>query len=1018
MKRFNLLMALLLAASAPCGLAQDHAKTVVFWQAEFQTISSDPIEKATLEKALGTGTAVFADVSALKDAATLEGADLLVLPYGSAVPMDAWKSIYQYMSHGGSLLVIGGQPLRVPVIAQDGKFIAERPQDSYASALGLRHTYEVPVASDARFEWKRGYGEGAPLQVRAKHFFVVEGRLDGLGYMAAPDGQLVAAPVIFENRSSGPGAGGRVVALDFDPAVGYWESADGGALIGRAAAYARAGASIFSVETVFATLRPGEVPVLSVHVHAMRPTGAVGDVTVELSSGGKSLETLHLKGDAEVIPLQFKAALPVGFYDIAATWSEQGHVREFARNGFWVSPVEALETGPKLGANEDTLTRDGRPFLPVGTNYFSTEENGWDFSGPRNAANWERDFAQMQAHGVSFVRTGVWMPNARFIDGDLGGVNERFLRNLEGFLLCAQRHGIAVNFTFFAFSPKSGNQRAEVANTPAPNPYLDPGSVRAEQAYVRSVVERFRKVPGQSWDLINEPSFSNPSNIFKGNYPNNDPVELAAWRTWLRERYKELPVLADSWSTTAEELGSFDTIALPTIGDLNYERYGTPRQVRALDYNLFAQDMFRGWVKGMVGTIRDAGSTQVVNVGQDEGGVTNRVLNHFYASAGVEFTTNHTYWQDDSLLWDAVAAKVPGIPNITGETGYQPAWGPDGAWRYDELTGLPLMERKWALGFAAGSTGAMQWDWAREVDFGMLRSDGSAKLWENMMRELGQFAEAAAPHAQGLVLPEVVIILPQSLQMSVMNGYALEAQQSAVRALYQQARGAAYAVGEYQIERLGNPKLIILPSPLGLTETAWAAIEAKVRAGATLLVTGPFDEDAHLHGTDRAERVGLGYTTAPLEIREEEMRWPGGDDVFSFAGKKTTVLERAQFADGAMWKEVPLGSGRLLFAALPLELSGNLEGLGRVYGYAMKQSGVVSPYTTTEKDAGILICPTEYKDATLYVLTSETEHQEVSFRDRRSGKLFTSSLQPGHAATVMVGVDGRVIAGYHWGGKR
>src|ERR1019366_6513856 len=244
--------------------------------------------------------------------------------------------------------------------------------------------------------------------------------------------------------------------------------------------------------------------------------------------------------------------------------------------------------------------------------------------------------------------------------------------------------------------------------------------------------------------------------------------------------------------------------------------------------------MFRGWVESMVSTIHDAGSTQLIDVGQDEGGVTNRVLNQFYGDAGMSFTTNHTYWEDDSLLWDSVTAKVVGTPNITGETGYQPAWGPDGAWRYDELTGLGLMERKWVLGFAAGSTGAMQWDWAREVDFGMLRSDGSAKLWEGMMRDLGSFAEAAAPHAQGLKLPDIAIVLPQSLQMSAMNSLALQAQQNAVRALYQQAHGSAYVVGEYQIERLGTPKLILLPSPLGLSESAWTAIEARVRAGATL----------------------------------------------------------------------------------------------------------------------------------------------------------------------------------------
>jgi hypothetical protein len=37
-------------------------------------------------------------------------------------------------------------------------------------------------------------------------------------------------------------------------------------------------------------------------------------------------------------------------------------------------------------------------------------------------------------------------------------------------------------------------------------------------------------------------------------------------------------------------------------------------------------------------------------------------------------------------------------------------------------------------------------------------------------------------------------------------------------------RAEAYAVGEYQIDRLGSPKLIILPSPYVLTAEAWDAI--------------------------------------------------------------------------------------------------------------------------------------------------------------------------------------------------
>ena len=573
--------------------------------------------------------------------------------------------------------------------------------------------------------------------------------------------------------------------------------------------------------------------------------------------------------------------------------SEGGEFREFYQNGFWVEDAAAVNSGPALGVKGDFLTRDGAPFFPVGTNYFSTEENGWDFSGPRNAWVWDKDFEEMSHHGVSLVRTGVWMPNARFVEASTGGVNERFLRNLEGYLLCAQRHGIAVNFTFFAFTPRSGGGGREDPDAPLPNPYTDPNSVRAEQAYVRSVVERFKDVPWLSYDLINEPSFSNPRHIFRGNYPNGDPTEEAAWRKWLRARYDgNLAALASAWRVTPEQLSSFDAVPLPTQGDLTAGRYGNANEIRAVDYNLFAQDMFTDWVRSMVGLIRATGSKQLVDVGQDEGGVTDRLLNQFYGGAGVSFTTNHTYWQDDALLWDSVAAKRVGVPNITGETGYQPVWAPDGTWRYDEFTGLGLIERKWALGFAAGSSGAMQWDWAREVDFGMKRSDGSAKVWENQMRALGEFAQKAAPLATGLALPDVAIVLPQSFQLSVGNAYALAAQQAAVRALYAYARSQAYAVGEYQIELLGTPKLILLPSPLGLSETAWQAIEERVRAGAVLLVTGPLDGDAHFHptagGSDRDPVSNRGAD--PPRAVDALSRQRGAVE---FSGNKTTFLSRA-----------------------------------------------------------------------------------------------------------------------------
>jgi hypothetical protein len=295
-----------------------------------------------------------------------------------------------------------------------------------------------------------------------------------------------------------------------------------------------------------------------------------------------------------------------------------------------------------------------------------------------------------------------------------------------------------------------------------------------------------------------------------------------------------------------------------------------------------------------------------------------------------------------------------------------------------------------------------------------MRSDGSAKSWKDMMRDLGKFARAAAPFAEGVIEPEVALVLPQSLQLSVGNSLSLQAQQTAVRVLYNYAHSQAYAVGEYQSQLLGSPKLILLPSPLGVTDEAWQAIEERVQAGAILLVTGPFDGDAHFHATGRQDATGLPYVDAPLDAREILFHFPGGEESLTFSGSKTTELFRAILPNGGEWVEKPLGKGKILLAALPLELNDNLQAVADVYSYALKAANISPVYSTTLKDPGILICPTVFPKATFYVLSSESNRSEVSFQDLRSGKTITGTLPSGRAALLLVGTDGKVLASYHW----
>ena len=229
---------------ALCSASPLSAKVVVFSEPAFPVLDSQPVSTATLSSALGPDT-VFAGIDLLKQREILKNANLLVLPYGSAVPVDVWGNIEDFLGRGGNLLVLGGQPLRVPVSGSNGKFTQETAQDTFSRSFGFRHSYALPaLAPGTHFVWREGYDFLPNVSVKGRRFFAVEGRLNGLGYLLDGQGDRVAAPVIFaDHAGAGPRDGGtlsaRIVALDFDPEPGYWDSPDGISLIRSAASFAR-----------------------------------------------------------------------------------------------------------------------------------------------------------------------------------------------------------------------------------------------------------------------------------------------------------------------------------------------------------------------------------------------------------------------------------------------------------------------------------------------------------------------------------------------------------------------------------------------------------------------------------------------------------------------------------------------------------------------------------------------------------------------------------------------------------
>lgn len=1050
-----------LAVAAAAG-----ARVVVFHQPGFPAVDSEAPARATLEAALDSLDPVFLGVDELRAAGALDGARLLVLPYGSAFPADAWTAIRAHLESGGNLLALGGRPLWVPVFREpfgqprvgrrqpsrgEAAFRPARAGNAYWRLLAAVHATEVPRRDLQRFAWDPVFSFRTS-EIRARRVFAVntqfvanyaapEGSWRGLGFFFDAAGHKIAAPATRLDFAVAPAGRqalgrGRFVMLPFEPEPGFWNTAAGRSLIREAAEHAALGSALVWLQLPWASVHEGEIAQAVLHLRdwSRAPAEAASrQVRVELLwEGGLESEPLATQrvpvtADQLDVSLVFPEATTPGPYQVRATYERGGQVVDVHQTGFWRRDWKALGNGARLTAGATYLRLDDRPFIPVGVNMWVNDTVWPFFPENANALEWDRDFAEMQARGLNFVRTGIWHDRLRMIDSATGTAKEEVLRNLEAMLQAARRYALQVQFTFFVFEPQTTMRAGGSELGPGRNPYTDPVAVEAQAAFVQSIVARFKDVPFVSWDLINEPSFSNPRAIFRGNQPNADPTEVEAWNEWLRRRYGTTRALAEVWGALPSELRALALAAgmppsddpqiagvpLPEPVDLRLTRNGNPDQVRAFDYNLFAQDMFNQWAAAMVRAIRATGSRQIVAVGQDEGGVTDRLLNHFYGASGVDLTSLHNWWYDDALLWGAVAAKRPGMPNLLGETGPQPSVAMNGESRWDEIKGLGLAERKLAMGLAAGNAGSAVWIWSRTDPFRFGRQDGSSTLWVEALSGLGAFARQAAPYLSDARPGEVAVVLPQSLQMSVFNGYAIEAQQKAVRALYHRARAAAYAVGEYQLELLGDPALVLLPAPWVLSQQAWDALLEKVRGGATLLLTGRFDLDEHFRPTDRHRTAGLDYEPRILAARENPLRWPGGAGWVTFSGDKTTFLDQTALATGETFVRRSVGDGQILFFTLPLELGDDLALLGKVYRWALAEAGVAPLYATALEDPGILICPTVLEQATLYVLTSESAvRREVAFRDLASGADLEVALDPGRAALLLVTRAGEVVARY------
>lgn len=403
------------------------------------------------------------------------------------------------------------------------------------------------------------------------------------------------------------------------------------------------------------------------------------------------------------------------------------------------------------------VTRDGRPFVPFGVNYFRPN-TGW---APQlwkkfDADATRKDFARLRELGANCVR--VFLSFGSFA-AEPGTLTPAGLDRFDQLLQLAEEAGLYVHPT----GPDHWEGTPEWAR----------GDRLADETVLRALEQFWTQFAGRyrgrgvifAYDLLNEPAVNWDT-----------PSMRQKWNTWLETTYGSVASLRAAWGQAAGASNSptrFGEIAVPPAKD-------APGDRRLLDFQHFRESIADAWTRRQAAAIKAADPEALVTVGLIQWSVPALLPGvqhysgfkpsrqapfldfmeiHFYPLANGFYEYTDTAQERANLAYlESVVRAVAqmGKPVVVAEFG----WQGGGRLTIDNGRHPPATEAqqaRWcrrAVEVTAGlATGWLNWGFydhpeARDVTqlTGLLTVDGRLKAW-------GQEFQALAARYTGKPMP-------------------------------------------------------------------------------------------------------------------------------------------------------------------------------------------------------------------------------------------------------------------------
>ena len=995
-------------------------------------------------------------------AGALDDVDILVNPLGPYYPEAEWKHILEFYQRGGAILNIGLKPFSIPFVTEGSevRFLAEN-----AVAIRSLHVVEDWILSEPTTKnmqpeiYNQRYrfiaeiinaGEFPEMNQTCSASYrltespladdrpfesdtIRDSRLEVICGVRDASGRLVAAPITRIDHFKR----GSLVFLNFEPEGEFYNSESGRKLL--AGIIKTMLPQRFTVELTneFARYKPSESPKITSTINLLGPNKNCHhklNLKLSLFSNEQLIDEYtiepSLKEGAFSAEWELKPLLR-GYYSVVADLLVDGEIYAQHSNGFFQLGDEDIQDMLKkikpiyldTTITTDYCIRDGKPFAMHGSNYFPSDIHR-DCFVDFNPEQCEKDLLELKSVGVNILRTGIWQTYREVYQED-GNIREKSLRAMEAFFLVAAGHDLYVQFVLGTFVMNHWDRD----KCPIHNPEMRSKTINAFASFAK----RFKGWTNVQVDAINEPSYSYKG-LWQTARPSGDKYELENWRNWLKEKYNgNLSMLREAWGVGVETAPDFSLIEMPNEDQFfrDYGRKATYVPVAPLtDFFQFARESYSNWVEEIKTTIKDQDPKMLFMMGRDE---PLRIPEQQYEAykENIEIVNWHHWHRDSEIFTEYLFNRVRGIPCCGQELGVYHSNEGRGLLVYDDHDYANVLERKLLYSFGNW----IQWQAhcdpymfaTSEINLGLFRADGTETKHLDVVRLLSWIEEKTAH----LMInrdeddPRCVQVLPNSLYYSADNNLAIQGATRATRVLHYHLKQRANVVLEHllhkdNVQQIGNPKLIIFPAAVLVSDDAWQYILDFVREGKTALISGHVSRDEYWRQVNRLQKLGVEAQLENITGVEKiqingEMYYPCFQETVEgkLAGKAINKLGFEHPAEGIL--KIKLGKGKLIISALPLELSKSDDAIGALYKMALAEANVVDEVLhvkNKEAHPNLLIYPISYDDCTLYTIVNEGTDDTVEFTDLASGKNITLSVPAQRGAKLWLGKDGKLLGAY------